>query len=86
MGAKGRRMGVRIRTHGTNPYLSSQVSGSPSGAALRAHIVCSAYPHAGKWVRAPLISQCWTTRGGAMALKRNPRASRMRGVPSVQEL
>jgi hypothetical protein len=62
MGAKGRRMGVWIRMHGFTPYLSSQVSGSPSGVALRAHTVCSAYPHADKWVQAPLISRRWTTR------------------------
>jgi hypothetical protein len=62
MGAKGRRMGVWIRTHGSTPYLSSQVSGSPSGAALRAHTTCSAYPDADKWVQAPLISRCWTMR------------------------
>jgi hypothetical protein len=57
MGAKGRRMGVWIHTHGSTPYLSSQVSGNPSGAALRA-----VYPDADKWVQAPLISQRWTTR------------------------
>jgi hypothetical protein len=68
MGAKGRRMGVWICTHGSNPYLSSQVSGSPSGAALHAHFMCSAYPDADKWVQAPLISRRWRTRrwsGGA---------------------
>jgi hypothetical protein len=59
MGAKGRRMGVWIRTHGSTPYLSSPVSGSPSGVALCAHTVCSAYPGAGKWVQAPLISRHW---------------------------
>jgi hypothetical protein len=62
MGTKGRRMGVWIRTHGSTRYLSSQVSGSPSGAALRAHTVCSAYPGADEWVQAPLISWRWTTR------------------------
>jgi hypothetical protein len=62
MGAKGKRMGVWIRTHGSTPYLSSQVSGSPSGAVLRAHTMCSAYPDADKWVQAPLISRCWMTR------------------------
>jgi hypothetical protein len=62
MGSKGRRMGVWIRMHGSTPYLSSQVSGSPSGAALRAHTACSAYPDADKWVQAPLISRRWTTR------------------------
>jgi hypothetical protein len=68
MGTKGRRMGVWIRTHGSTPYLSSQVSGSPSGAALHAHTACSAYPDADKWVQAPLISRRWMTRrwsGGA---------------------
>jgi hypothetical protein len=61
-------MGVWIRTHGSTPYLSSQVSGSPSGAALLAHTTCSAYPDVDKWVQAPLISRHWTTRrwsGGA---------------------
>jgi hypothetical protein len=62
MGAKGRRMGVWIHTHGSTPYLSSQVSSSPSGAALRAHTACSTYPDADKWVQAPLISRRWTTR------------------------
>jgi hypothetical protein len=62
MGAKGRRMGVWIRTHGSTPYLSSQVSGNPSGAALRAHTACSVYPDADKWVQAPLISRRWTIR------------------------
>jgi hypothetical protein len=62
MGAKGRRMRVWIRTHDSTPYLSSQVSGSPSGAALRAHTACSAYPDADKWVQAPLISRLWMTR------------------------
>jgi hypothetical protein len=56
MGAKGRRMGVWIRTHGSTPYLSSPVCGSPSGMALRAHTARSAYPGADKWVQAPLIS------------------------------
>jgi hypothetical protein len=62
MGAKDRRMGVSIRTHASTPYLSSQVSGSPSGAALHAHTACSACPDADKSVQAPLISRCWTTR------------------------
>jgi hypothetical protein len=62
MGAKGRRMGVWIRMHDSTPYLSSQVSGSPSGATLHAHTVCSAYADANKWVYAPLISRRWTTR------------------------
>jgi hypothetical protein len=56
MGAKGRRMGVWIRTHGSTPYLSSQVSSNTSGAVLRAHTACFAYPDANKWVQAPLIS------------------------------
>jgi hypothetical protein len=62
MGTKGRRMEVWIRTHGSTPYLSSPVSGSPSGAALRAHTARSAYPGADKWVQAPLISRHWTTK------------------------
>jgi hypothetical protein len=62
MGAKGRRMGVWIRTHGSTPYLSSPVSGSPSGVALRAHITHSAYPGADKWVQAPLISWRWVAK------------------------
>jgi hypothetical protein len=62
MGAKGKRMGVWIRTHDSNTYLSSQVSGNPSGTVLRAHFTCSAYPDTDKWVQAPLISRRWTTR------------------------
>jgi hypothetical protein len=62
MSAKGRRMGVWIRTHGCTPYLSSPVSGSLSGVTLRAHITHSAYPGADKWVQAPLISRRWTAK------------------------
>jgi hypothetical protein len=62
MGAKGRRMGVWIRTHGSTPYLSSLVSGNPSGAALCAHTTHSAYPDADKWVQAPLINRRWTAK------------------------
>jgi hypothetical protein len=62
MGTKGRRMGVWIRTHGSTPYLSSPVSSSLSGAALRAHTTRSAYPGADKWVQAPLISRRWTAK------------------------
>jgi hypothetical protein len=62
MGTKDRRMVVWIHTHSSTPYLSSQVSGSPSGATLHAHTTCSACPDADKWVQAPLISRCWTTR------------------------
>jgi hypothetical protein len=62
MGAKGRRMGVWIRTLGSIPYLSSPVSGSPSGMVLRAHTVCSAYPGADKWAKVPLVSRHWTTK------------------------
>jgi hypothetical protein len=62
MGAKGRRVGVWIHTHGSTPYLSSPVSDSPSGTALHAHTARSAYPDADKWVQAPLISQHWTTK------------------------
>jgi hypothetical protein len=50
MGVKCRRMGVWIRTNGSTPYLSSPVSGSPSGVMLHAHTACSAYPGADKWV------------------------------------
>jgi hypothetical protein len=50
MGTKGRRMGVWIRTDGSNPYLSSHVSGSPFSVALRAHVACFAYLDADKWV------------------------------------
>jgi hypothetical protein len=62
IGAKGRRMGVWIRTHGSTLYLSSPISGSPSGAVLRAHTASSANLGADKWVQAPLISQHWTTK------------------------
>jgi hypothetical protein len=34
----------------------------PIGRGLRAHITCSAYLDADKWVWASLISRCWTTR------------------------
>jgi hypothetical protein len=44
MGAKGRRMGVWIRTLGSTPYLSSPASGSPSSATLHAHTARSTYP------------------------------------------
>jgi hypothetical protein len=50
MGAKGRRIGVWICTHGSTPYLSSPVSGSPSGVALHAHTARFAYPGADEWV------------------------------------
>jgi hypothetical protein len=62
MGAKGRRKGVWICTHGSTPYLSSQVSGNPLGVALHAHTTCSAYPDADKWVQVLLISQRWMMR------------------------
>jgi hypothetical protein len=62
MGAKGRRMGVWIRMHDSTPYLSSQVSNSPSGAVLRAHTMSSAYPEADEWVQAPLITWRWMAR------------------------
>jgi hypothetical protein len=55
-------MGVWIHTHGSTPYLSSQVSGNPSGTVLHAHTACSAYPDADKWVQVPLISRRWMTR------------------------
>jgi hypothetical protein len=55
-------MGVWIRTHGSTPYLSSPVSGSPSGTVLHAHTARFAYPGADKWVQAPLISQHWTVK------------------------
>jgi hypothetical protein len=48
MGEKGRRMGVWIRTHGSTPYLSSPVSGSPSGTTLHSHTARSTYPGANK--------------------------------------
>jgi hypothetical protein len=62
MGAKGRRKGVWIHTHSSTPYLSSAVSGSPSGAVLRACTARSAYPDADKWVQAPLISRRWMAK------------------------
>jgi hypothetical protein len=80
MGAKGRRMGVWIRTNGSTPYLSSPVSGSPSGVILHAHTARSAYPGADKWVQAPLISRHWMAKrwcGGAeMESPRIPYARR----------
>jgi hypothetical protein len=62
MGAKGRRMGVWICTHGSNPYLSSPVSGSPSGSTLHANTVCFTHPDADKWVQALLISRHWMVK------------------------
>jgi hypothetical protein len=62
MGAKCMRMGVWIRTHGSTPYLSSQVSSSPSGVALHAHNTCFTDPDADKWVQALLISWHWMMR------------------------
>jgi hypothetical protein len=62
MGAKGRRMGVWICTHGSNPYLSSPVSGSPSGSTFRANTARFAHPDADKWVQALLISRHWTVK------------------------
>jgi hypothetical protein len=62
MGAKGRRMGVWIRTLGSISCLSSLASGNPSGVALRAHTTRSAYPDTDKWAQVPLISQHWTTK------------------------
>jgi hypothetical protein len=62
MGAKGRRMGVWIRTHGSTHYLSNPIGGSPSGAALRTHTARSAYPGADKWAQTPLISRHWTVK------------------------
>jgi hypothetical protein len=62
MGAKGSRMGVWICTHGSTRYLSSLVSGSPSGAVLHAHTARSAYLGTDKWVHAPLISRHWTAK------------------------
>jgi hypothetical protein len=55
-------MGVWIRTLGSTPYLSSPASGSPSGAALRAHTARSTYPGADKWLQVPLISRHWTVK------------------------
>jgi hypothetical protein len=62
MGAKDRRMDVWIRTHGSTPYLSSPVSGSPSGATLCAHTTRSTYPGANKWVQAPLVNRRWMVK------------------------
>jgi hypothetical protein len=87
MDAKGRRMGVWIRTHGSTPYLSSPVSGSPSGAALRARIARSAYPGTDKWVQAPLISRRWTVKrwcsGAKTESPRIPYARRPVGLGIV---
>jgi hypothetical protein len=80
MDAKGRRMGVWIHAHGFTPYLSSPISSSTSGAALRAHTVRSTYPGANKWVQAPLISRRWTAKrwcsGTEMESPRIPYARR----------
>jgi hypothetical protein len=80
MGVKCRRMGVWIRTNGSTPYLSSPVSGSPSGVTLRAHTACSAYPGADKWVQAPLISRHWMAKrwcsGAELESPRIPYAQR----------
>jgi hypothetical protein len=62
MDAKGRRMGVWIRTLGSAPYLSSPASGSTSGVALRARTARSAYPGADKQAQVLLISRHWTSK------------------------
>jgi hypothetical protein len=62
MGAKGRRVGVWIRTLGSTPCLSSPLSGSPSGAALRAHTARSAFLGADKQAQVPFISRHWTVK------------------------
>jgi hypothetical protein len=55
-------MGVWIRTLGSIPYLSSPASDNPSGVALRAHTMLSAYPGADKWAQVPLNSRHWTVK------------------------
>jgi hypothetical protein len=62
MDAKGWRMGVWIRTLGSIPCLYSPVGSSPSGAALRAPTVRSAYPGTDLWAQDPLVSQRWMVR------------------------
>jgi hypothetical protein len=49
MGAKGKRMGVWIRTLSFIPCLYSPTGGSPSGVALHDPTVRSAYPGTDKW-------------------------------------
>jgi hypothetical protein len=62
MGAKGRRMGVWIRTLGSIPYLSSPAGGSPSGVVLRAHTMHSSYPGADKGTQVLLINRRWMAK------------------------
>jgi hypothetical protein len=67
--------------------LSSPASGSPSGAALRAHTVHSAYPDANKRAQIPLISRHWTTKwwcsGAETESPRIPYARRLIGLGIV---
>jgi hypothetical protein len=62
MDAKGRRMGVWIRTLGSIPGLSSPASGSPSGTTLCTHTARFTYPGADKWAKVPLISRHWMAK------------------------
>jgi hypothetical protein len=55
-------MGVWIRTLGSIPYLYFPTGGRPSGAALRAPTVRSAYPGTDRWAQDPLVIQRWTVR------------------------
>jgi hypothetical protein len=59
---------VWIYMLGSIPYLSSPASGSPWGAALRAHTMRRSYPGADKGAQVPPFSQRWTQKwwyGGA---------------------
>jgi hypothetical protein len=62
MGAKGRRMGVWIRTLGSTANLSSPANGSPSGTVFHAHTTRSAYPGADKRAQVPLTSRHWMAK------------------------
>jgi hypothetical protein len=87
MGAKGKRMGVWIRTLGYIPCLSSPTSGNPSGAVLHAHTARSAYPGVDKWDQVPLISRHWTVKwwcsGAETESPRIPYARRPIGLGIV---
>jgi hypothetical protein len=87
MGAKGRRMGVWIRTLGSTPCLSSPASGSPSGAVLRAHTARSVCPGADKRAQVLLINRHWTVKWWCSGTKtespRIPYARRPVGLGNV---
>jgi hypothetical protein len=72
---------------GSTPNLSSPASGGPSGAVLRAHTGCSAYPEADKRAQVLLINRHWTMKwwcsGTEMKYLCIPDARRPDGLGNV---